>query len=64
MLRERVRKYGAYCTGITQNVGDLLQGHTARTMLANSKFIIALQTDDDQVWRGIKRRNCGVRVVL
>lgn len=41
-LWKRVRKYGAYATGITQNVEDLLQSHTARTMLANSKFIIML----------------------
>ena len=41
-LWKRVRKYGAYCTGITQNVDDLLQSHTARTMLANSEFIIML----------------------
>jgi len=39
---KRVRKYGAYCTGITQNVEDLLQSHTARTMLSNSEFIIML----------------------
>ena len=37
-----MRKYGAYCTGITQNVDDLLQSHTARTMLSNSEFIIML----------------------
>ena len=41
-LWKRVRKYGAYRTGITQNVDDLLQSHTARTMLANSEFIIML----------------------
>ena len=41
-LWKRVRKYGAFCTGITQNVDDLLQSHTARTMLANSEFIIML----------------------
>ena len=41
-LWKRVRKYGAYCTGITQNVEDLLQSHTARTMLANSEFLIML----------------------
>lgn len=41
-LWKRVRKYGAYATGITQNVDDLLQSHTARTMLANSEFIIML----------------------
>ena len=41
-LWKRVRKYGAYCTGITQNVDDLLQSHTARTMLANSEFLVML----------------------
>ena len=41
-LWKRVRKYGAFCTGITQNVDDLLQSHTARTMLSNSEFIIML----------------------
>ena len=41
-LWKRVRKYGAYCTGITQNVDDLLQSHTARTMFSNSEFILML----------------------
>lgn len=41
-LWKRVRKYGAYCTGITQDVEDLLQSHTARAMLSNSEFIILL----------------------
>ena len=41
-LWKRVRKYGAYCTGITQNVEDMLQSHTARTMLANSELIVML----------------------
>ncbi|OCZ54264.1 VirB4-like conjugal transfer ATPase, CD1110 family [Dehalobacter sp. TeCB1] len=41
-LWKRVRKYGAFCTGITQNVDDLLQSHTAKTMLANSEFIVML----------------------
>ena len=41
-LWKRVRKYGAFCTGITQNVDDLLQSHTARTMLSNSEFIVML----------------------
>lgn len=41
-LWKRVRKYGAFCTGMTQNVADLLQSHTAKTMLANSEFIIML----------------------
>ena len=41
-LWKRVRKYGAFCTGITQNVDDLLQSVTARTMLANSELVTML----------------------
>ncbi len=41
-LWKRVRKYGACCTGLTQNIDDLLQSHTARTMLANSEFLVML----------------------
>ena len=49
-LWKRVRKYGAYCTGITQNVDDLLQSHTARTMLANREFIVMLnQSSTDRL---------------
>jgi hypothetical protein len=49
-LWKRVRKYGAFCTGITQNVDDLLQSHTARTMLSNSEFIVMLnQASTDRV---------------
>ena len=51
-LWKRVRKNGAFITGITQNVEDLLQSHTARTMLANSEFVIMLNqaaTDREQL---------------
>ena len=49
-LWKRVRKYGAYCTGITQNVEDMLQSHTARTMLANSELIVMLnQASTDRI---------------
>ena len=49
-LWKRVRKYGAYATGITQNVEDLLQSHTAKTMLANSEFIVMLnQSSTDRL---------------
>lgn len=41
-LWKRVRKYNAACTGITQNIEDLLQSHTARTMLSNSEFVLML----------------------
>ena len=45
-----MRKYGALCTGLTQNVEDLLQSHTARTMLANSEFLVMLnQASTDRV---------------
>lgn len=49
-LWKRVRKYGACATGITQDVGDLLESHTARTMLANSEFLVMLnQAATDRV---------------
>ncbi len=51
-LWKRVRKYGANCTGITQNVEDLLRSELARTMLANSELIIMLNqasTDRDEL---------------
>jgi len=49
-LWKRVRKYGAFCTGVTQNVDDLLQSHTARTMLSNSEFIVMLnQAPTDRI---------------
>lgn len=41
-LWKRARKYGAFITGITQNVEDMLQSHTARTMLANSELVVML----------------------
>ena len=49
-LWKRVRKYGACATGLTQNIDDLLQSHTARTMLANSEFLVMLnQAATDRV---------------
>lgn len=51
-LWKRIRKYNGFCTGITQNVDDLLQSHTARTMLANSEFVVMLNqgsTDRDEL---------------
>ena len=39
---KRVRKHGAFITGITQNVEDMLQSHIARTMLANSELVVML----------------------
>ena len=42
-LWKKVRKQGGLCTGITQNVVDLLQNYTAITMLANSEFVTLLK---------------------
>ncbi len=52
-LWKRVRKYGAYITGITQNIEDMLCSHTARTMLANSELVVMLnQAATDRVELG------------
>ena len=40
---EKVRKQGGLCTGITQNLVDMLQNYTAMTMLGNSEFIALLK---------------------
>lgn len=38
-LYKRARKYGGIPTGITQNVSDLLENPTARTMISNCEYI-------------------------
>ena len=42
-LWKKVRKQGGLCTGITQNVVDLLQNYTVTTMLANSELVALLK---------------------
>ncbi len=42
-LWKKVRKLGGLCTGITQNICDMLQNYTAVTMLGNSEFIALLK---------------------
>ena len=41
-LWQRARKYGGFCTGITQNAETLLNNSLASTMLSNSEAIIML----------------------
>ncbi len=41
-LFKRARKWGGIVTGITQNVEELLKSDMARSMLANSEFLIML----------------------
>ena len=45
-LWKKVRKQGGLCTGITQNVVDLLQNYTATTMLANSGVCCTLKAGE------------------
>ena len=41
-LYKRARKWGGIPTGITQNVEDLLRSDTARSMLANTEYVMML----------------------
>lgn len=41
-LWKRARKYGAICTGITQNIADLLESQLASKMLSNSDYVLML----------------------
>lgn len=42
-LWKKVRKQGGLCTGITQNVSNLLSNEIATTMLSNSEFIVVMK---------------------
>lgn len=42
-LWKKVRKQGGLCTGISQNVTDLLQNYIASTLISNSEFITLLK---------------------
>jgi hypothetical protein len=51
-LWKRARKWGGVPTGITQNVDDLLMSDKARTMLANTQFVLMLSqnpTDSERL---------------
>lgn len=49
-LWQRARKYGGFCTGITQNAETLLNHELASTMLSNSEAIVMLsQAATDRV---------------
>lgn len=50
-LWKRIRKCGGFATGITQNVEDVLQSYRARTMLANSEFVILLKQAPSDIAR-------------
>ena len=42
-LWKKVRKQGGLCTGISQNITDLLQNYIASTLISNSEFITLLK---------------------
>ena len=66
-LWKKVRKQGGLCTGITQNVVDLLQNYTATTMLANSEFVALLKqanTDSSQMAEVIGVSEAQLRFVI
>lgn len=42
-LWSRIRKYGAVTTGITQNIGTLLEKSAGQKMISNSEFIVLLR---------------------
>ncbi len=56
-LWKRARKYNGICTGITQNVEDLLESEIAKKMLSNSEYIMMLNqfaTDRDKLGELLK----------
>ena len=66
-LWKKVRKQGGLCTGITQNVVDLLQNYVATTILANSEFVVLLKqsnTDSEKMSKVIGVSQAQLRYVL
>ncbi len=41
-LWKRIRKYNGFCTGATQNVEEVLNSDSGRTMLSNTDFVVML----------------------
>ena len=46
---KKVRKQGGLCTGITQNLIDVLKSETATTMLSNSAFVLLLNQSSKDI---------------
>jgi hypothetical protein len=46
---KKVRKQGGLCTGITQNIIDVLRSETATTMLSNSAFVLLLNQSSKDI---------------
>ena len=66
-LWKKVRKQGGLCTGITQNVIDLLASNIATTMLSNSEFVVLMKqsgTDSEKMAEVLKVSEEQLRYVL
>lgn len=46
---KKVRKQGGLCTGITQNIIDILRSEIATTMLSNSAFVLLLNQSNKDI---------------
>ena len=63
---KKVRKQGGLCTGITQNVGDILASETAASILANSEFVALLKQggkDDTEIAEAVGISDAQLRFV-
>ena len=66
-LWKKVRKQGGLCTGITQNVIDLLSSSIATTMLSNSEFVVIMKqsgTDSEKMAEVLQVSQEQLRYVL
>ena len=51
---KRIRKHGGVITGITQNISEVLESKQARTMIANTEFVVLLQQKKDDLNQIVK----------
>ena len=48
-LWKKVRKLGGLCTGITQNLSDVLKDDETATFVANSEFLVLLRQGSEDI---------------
>ena len=51
---KRIRKHGGVITGITQNISEVLESKQARTMIANTEFVVLLQQKKEDLNQIVK----------
>ncbi len=65
-LWKKVRKLGGICTGITQNIIDVLKNHISATMVNNSEFTILMKQspkDKEKILESIEISEAQLRYV-